>query len=54
MDDFIFVKEVKLLNVALRLRNEGKLTKISARILMRAFVRIGTDSPRFVKWRARG
>ena len=54
MNDFMFDKEAKLLSVALRLRNEGKLTKVSARILMRAFVLIGTESPRFVKLQARG
>ena len=54
MNDFMFNKEIKLLGIALRLKTEGKITKVSAKILTRAFIRIGTESPRFIKWRARG
>ena len=54
MNDFMFNKEVKLLSIALRLKTEWKLTKASAKILTRAFFRIGAESPRFIKWRARG
>jgi len=50
----MFSKEKHLLSVALRLANEGKLTKVSAKILSRAFNRHILETPRFVKYMARG
>lgn len=50
----MFDKERHLLSVALRLANEGKLNKISAKILSRAFNRLILETPRFVKYKARG
>ncbi len=50
----MFNKEKHLLGVALRLANEGKLNRVSAKILTRAFNRLILETPRFVKYKARG